>query len=658
MTPLETRKYAGSDELLQVEALLIELSARFINLPSEQVDQAIEDAQRMICESLGLDRSTLWQQPVDDPDVLLLTHVHQSADAPPSPARAEGRALFPWTLQQLKRGETIVITKLEDLPPEAARDLESWRRFGTKSTVVVPLSIGGVGVGALSFASVREQVNWPPSLVKRLELFAQVFANAIARASGDRALRESRERFALAVDGVSDGLWDWSIPSDRIYFSSRWKGMLGYEEHEVENTFAAWEALVHPDDHDRALAALRAHLEGQTPVYELEHRLRCKDGTHKWVLARGKALRNGEGRAYRMAGSHTDITERKAVEDRLQQAYDEVKKLRDQLQQENVYLRSEVEDLHGRGRIVGQSRALKRVMAQAELVAPTDSTVLLLGETGTGKELIASAIHELSPRRDRTMVRVNCAAIPASLLESELFGREKGAYTGALSRQIGRFEMANGSTLFLDEIGDLPPEVQAKLLRALQEKQIERLGSSKTFRVDVRIITATNRDIEKAVREGKFREDLYYRLNVFPITVPPLRERREDITVLVSAFVEEFATRFGKNIESIHRESMEALQRYHWPGNVRELRNVIERAMIVAKGPKLWIEPPGGAVLAAPASLSMWEIEHQHVLRVLEMAGWRIRGKNGAAEILGLKPSTLESRMAKLGIRRDRKSPK
>lgn len=653
MTQSDTQSDMRSDSGERIESLLIELSARFINLPSEQVDHEIKDTQRRICEHLGLDRSALWQQGEEDPDTLLLTHVYQRQEMPHTPAPANARTLVPWLLEQVLRGKTVVVSRLDDLPAEAACDREALGRFGTNSAVIVPLVTGGSVFGTLAFASAREREGWPEGLVKRLQLVAEVFANAIARARSDRALRQSRERFALAVEGANDGLWDWDILSDEVYFSPRWKAMLGYEDHEVANTFVSWEALLHPDDRDRVTAALRDYLAAQASTYELEHRLRGKDGRYRWILARGRAFRDAKGRPYRMAGSHTDITERKRSEERLRQAYDEVRQLRDQLQQENVCLRSEVEDLHAHGRIVGQSRALRHVLAQAEQVALTDSTVLLLGETGTGKELIASAIHDMSPRRSRTMVRVNCAAIPASLLESELFGREKGAYTGALSKQVGRFEMANGSTLFLDEIGDLPPEVQAKLLRALQEKQIERLGSSKTIDVDVRIITATNRDLEKAVHEGRFREDLYYRLNVFPITVPPLRERREDIMVLVSAFVKEFATRFGKTIDSIAKESIEALQRYHWPGNVRELRNVIERAMIVAKGAKLWIEPPGGTTSPSTRRLTMRENEQKHIRQVLDMTGWRIRGKNGAAEILGLKPTTLESRMAKLGIRRE-----
>jgi transcriptional regulator with GAF, ATPase, and Fis domain len=304
----------------------------------------------------------------------------------------------------------------------------------------------------------------------------------------------------------------------------------------------------------------------------------------------------------------------------------------------------------GHSRIVGQSPAILQVLAQVEQVAPTSSSVLLLGETGTGKELFATAIHELSPRRDRAMVRVNCAAMPAALIESELFGREKGAYTGALARQIGRFEMANGSTIFLDEISELPLESQAKLLRVLQEKEIERLGSPKPIKVDVRIIAATNRDLAKAVAEGRFREDLYYRLNVFPMTVPPLRERREDIPLLVWAFVEEFSKAMGKSIQSIAKASLRRLQQYHWPGNVRELRNAIERAMILTSGSTLRIDlPVAVATPVARGLATLAEIESEHILKSTH---WRIRGAGGAAEILGLLPTTLESRMAKLGLRR------
>jgi transcriptional regulator with GAF, ATPase, and Fis domain len=282
-------------------------------------------------------------------------------------------------------------------------------------------------------------------------------------------------------------------------------------------------------------------------------------------------------------------------------------------------------------------------------VAATDSTVLLLGETGTGKELLATHLHEMSARRGRVMVRVNCAAIPSTLIESELFGREKGAFTGALARQVGRFELANHSTIFLDEIGDLPPEVQVKLLRVLEERQIERLGSPLGIKVNVRIVAATHRNLEERIAAATFREDLFYRLNVFPIVVPPLRERPEDVPLLVWRFVEEFSRAFGKRIDTISRENMTSLQQYAWPGNIRELRNVVERAMIAATDHRLPISLP--TVVSQPGkAVKLVEVEREHLRRVLESSRWRIRGMGGAAERLGLKPTTLETRMAKLGL--------
>lgn len=338
------------------------------------------------------------------------------------------------------------------------------------------------------------------------------------------------------------------------------------------------------------------------------------------------------------------------AEDEIKKALEEVQRLRDQLQRENMYLQQEIKTVRGYRGLVGGSSALQRVLEQVEQVAHTNSSVLLVGETGTGKELIASALHELSPRRERPMVRLNCAAIPSTLMESELFGREKGAYTGALSRQAGRFEVAHGSTLFLDEIGELPLEVQAKLLRALQEKQVERLGSSKSISFDVRIIAATNRDLDKEVREKRFRDDLFYRLNVFPIRMPTLRERPEDIPLLVQSFVCEFAKSFGKTIESVDKGSMRTLQQYPWPGNIRELRNTVERAMILANGPRLYISPPSDPSNNAVPSFLLSDAESEHLRNVLAMTGWRVRGKDGAAELLGVKPTTLDSMLVRHGI--------
>jgi PAS domain S-box-containing protein len=342
------------------------------------------------------------------------------------------------------------------------------------------------------------------------------------------------------------------------------------------------------------------------------------------------------------------VVSEKALEERLR----EIEQLKERLHRENIYLQEEIKLLGEHSEVIGQSLVMKKVMAQVEQVAQTDSTVLILGETGTGKELLARSIHKLSRRKDRALVTVNCASLPPTLIESELFGRERGAYTGALTKMIGRFEIADGSTLFLDEIGEIPLELQSKLLRVLEEGNFERLGSTKTVHVNVRIIAATNRDIAREVKEGRFRTDLYYRLNVFPIVIPPLRERPEDIPLMVWAFVKEFQKKMGKEIENISKKSMESLQSYSWPGNVRELRNVLEHGMIMSSGRTLVVQSPKLMSSEAPDARNLEDMERRHIVSVLERNGWRVGGKGGAAEVLGLKRSTLYSKMKKLGIDR------
>jgi len=340
-------------------------------------------------------------------------------------------------------------------------------------------------------------------------------------------------------------------------------------------------------------------------------------------------------------------------------AYEEVERLRDRLALENVYLQEEIQQDHNFEEIVGRSASLQAMLSLVQTVAPTDAAVLVQGETGTGKELVARAIHAGSKRSDRPLVKVNCAAISAGLVESELFGHTKGAFTGAHEARVGRFEVADGGTLFLDEIGELPLDTQVKLLRALQEKEFEPVGSSETRRVDVRVIAATNRDLAREVEAGRFRADLYFRLNVFPIVVPPLRERGDDVELLAQFFVGRFARDLGKRIDDVAPESLARLRAWHWPGNVRELSNVIERAVVLSRGPLLeLVDALGGAsarptgVAPLPAGTTLLEVQRQHVLHVVTRAGWVVEGPSGAAAQLALKPSTLRSRMQKLGLRR------
>ena len=366
-----------------------------------------------------------------------------------------------------------------------------------------------------------------------------------------------------------------------------------------------------------------------------------------------------------------DITERREAEESLKQALDEVQRLKDQLHEENIYLQEEIRVASNFGAIIGKSEALRRVLIKTEQVAPLDTTVSIFGETGTGKELLAHAIHKLSSRANHTLVKVNCAALPGSLIESELFGHEKGAFTGADAQRIGRFEIANGGTIFLDEVGELPLDLQAKLLRVLEEGEFERVGGSNTIKVDVRVIAATNRNLEEAVRKGVFRSDLYYRLNIFPITMPPLRERKEDIRILVTHLVKQLSQKLGKRIETIPHDTMTKLRNYPWPGNVRELRNVIERAVIISPGPTLCLideldpqalelDPQKQSVTldvfpdAGLVSETLEQTEYNLILRTLKNVHWKLEGPGGAAELLNLHPSTLRSKMRKLGIERPR----
>jgi len=336
-------------------------------------------------------------------------------------------------------------------------------------------------------------------------------------------------------------------------------------------------------------------------------------------------------------------------------AYEEIAQLKSQLEQEKLYLQEEIKTEHNFEEIIGQGQNIKRVLRAIETVAPTDASVLVLGETGTGKELVVRAIHNLSPRKDKALVKVNCAALPSGLIESELFGHEKGAFTGALSRRIGRFELAHRGTIFLDEIGDLPLELQAKLLRVLQDGEFERVGGTGSIKVNVRVIAATNRDLERSVQENRFRQDLFYRLNVFPMRIPSLRERKEDIPLLVKYFAVKYGKKMGRNIETIPHAAMNVLLAYGWPGNVRELENVIERSVILSPGTQLelgeWLPKQGLSSSAKPIP-TLEELERQHIIEVLEMTGWRVSGERGAAKFLDVKPTTLESRMRKLGINR------
>ena len=636
-------------ERLRFESMLAELSSRFVNLEPAEVDREIGDAQRRVCEWLGIDLSALWQWSPDDPTDLMLSHLYRPHGGPPVPEVMKAQDHFPWSLREVRAKRIVCLSSIEAAPKEAAVDYEGWRHYGVKSILTFPLVAGGGPVfGALGFHPQREEWSWPEELIHRLQLVAQIFANALARKRADAALRDSEERLQLAASAGEVGTWMLDVESEIFWANEKAQRMIGYVTG-TGPTFKWFLDAVHPDDRQTIQEAVRGAVEEEQEI-DIEYRVVLSDGCERWIHSRGRKQPASATNPLRLLGASIDVTDRKRSEDELRRSCEEVEGLRKQLEAENAYLQKRHNLEHGKGRIVGESPAIIEVLGLVEQVAATATTVLIEGETGTGKELIARRIHELSSRRDRPIILVNCAALPSTLVESELFGREKGAYTGSVSREPGRFEVANGSTLLLDEIAELPPELQAKLLRVLEEGQFERVGSSHTLKTDVRVIAATNRDLEAEVEAGRFRRDLYFRLAVFPIRVPPLRERREDVPLLVWAFVHELAANMNKSVESIRHEDMERLQRYSWPGNVRELRNLVERALILCPGPTLRISPPSGPAEGNNGVLSMDEVQRRHILKVLETAGGRIRGPGGAAELLGLKPTTLRSRMQRLGL--------
>ena len=487
-----------------------------------------------------------------------------------------------------------------------------------------------------------------------LEHVVMAINNLQARVAKDILKQRQAE---LKYRTVADFTYDWEYWADSdgklYYVSPSCERISGYTAQEFIDNPSLVRKIIVPEDKgiwDQHYRDSRKELIHR----ELQFRIQRADGKIRWIEHACQPVYDDKGKNLGFRASNRDITSRKKIEINLKQSYAEIAELKSQLEAECAYLQEEIKIDHSFEKIIGSSNAIQYVLFKVEQVAPTDTSVLILGETGTGKELVARAIHNTSQFKKHPLVKVNCAVLPANLIESELFGHEKGAFTGADTRHIGRFEVANGTSIFLDEIGELPLESQIKLLRVLQEGEFERLGSSKTIKVDVRVIAATNRNLEAEIRQGRFREDLFYRLNVFPITVPPLRDRKDDIPLLVQFFVDKFSKKLGKTIETIPQRVIKILTDYPWPGNVRELENVIERAVIHTSGSKLRLvdEFKQEQIGVLSALKTMEAVEAEHITRVLEHANWKVSGKDGAAEILGLKRGTLRARMQKLGIRK------
>jgi formate hydrogenlyase transcriptional activator len=544
-------------------------------------------------------------------------------------------------------------------PTDAA--LKQW---GVESYCGVPLlDSAGTVVGHLAILSEQPMLDGPRGLAT-LRIFAARARAELERLRTEDALRranealvQSQERFRDLFDEAPIAYVHEGLDSRFIEANQTAMRILGLKPEEIAG-MTGKSLVPNTPEAQRRLSEWLASIERGTATRGTVLELRRKDdGKPVWIQCWSRPAPDG---SYTRT-MFIDVTDRVLME-----------REKARLEAQNTYLIEEIKETHNFEEIIGQSRALAEVIEKVKLVASTDSSVLILGETGTGKELVARAVHSNSERRNRPLVKVNCAALPVGLIESELFGHEKGAFTGAIDRRIGRFELAHGGTIFLDEIGDMPPDLQAKLLRVLQEQEFERVGGSNLIKVDVRVIAATNRDLFRSVSEGTFRQDLYYRLNVFPIQLPPLRERREDIAPLVHYFVRRFSLKIGRKITRIQRETMERLVSYSWPGNVRELENVIERAVILSRGIELEVAPdvlPDIAVVAsaqavaprpaaeekstgAPSPQTIDQVERSHILAVLIQTNWRIEGSDGAAAMLNLNPSTLRSRMKKLGVQR------
>jgi formate hydrogenlyase transcriptional activator len=522
-----------AERLQRLDGVISEIAARMVRVRADDAEEEIVNALAQIGETTNAEVCVFLEIADQDKSTLAVSKEWNVGKLDgPYFCHARFANDYPWLSQHLKKGEPLLLSNPDELPPAAEAEIKLFEQTGIQSMLWVPFAAARDTRGYIGLGTVNPTAQWTDGILPQLELVGGILGNAVERQTTDLALA---------------------------------------------------------------------------------------------------------------------------------QAFDEIQGLKDRLLAENETLRQDVEELYSENEIVGKSHALQTTILQAAQVAHTDSTVLLLGETGTGKGLIARRIHEQSGRSHHPMITVNCAALPSALIESELFGHEKGAFTGAINRKIGRFELADSGTIFLDEIGDLPAELQAKMLRVLQDGEFERVGSSTTKTADVRVIAATNRNLDELIENGEFRADLYYRLSVFPIRVPPLRERRGDIPLLVWFFISELQHRLGRTFDEVSAPAMDILTSYNWPGNIRELRNIIERAMILSPGAVLTLDSgfPENTGHAHASSQShertggtMEEVERAHIKMVLEACGWKILGKNGASEYLGLKRTTLQSRMKKLGIKR------
>lgn len=643
------------DNLLKFERLVSNLSARIINTAEDSLDTEIDHALSQIIDFLGIDRGGLLEL-LPDKSTWMVAYAAFADGIPTVPMRTLLPAsLFPWIYRRVVEHQDVVqFMSLDDLPPDAETDKKTYMEWKTKSALHIPIIHLTSHVYMISVNAIRTEMIWSDEYVARLRLFGEILVNALVRRESLQAERAAAERHSAMIAAAPDAITLANADGSIVFASPKALHMFGHQDiaEVLGRNVLEW---IDPEDHGRAQEKIVKIMEGK-PTELAEYCLIRKDGSRFVGEISASRMLDTAGTPWGLMVFTRDISARKLMEQQLRERISEVERLKNLLEDENAYLMLETMIPDRAGGIIGESDAIKYVLFRRRQIDSSDTTVLIMGETGTGKGLFAREIHKASMRRDKPFVIVNCGALPGNLIESELFGRERGAFTGAESRQIGRFELAHEGTIFLDEIGELPLDLQAKLLRVLEDGEFERLGSPHTVYVNVRIIASTNRNLEQEIKAGRFREDLYYRLHVFPITIPPLRKRKDDIPLLVNFFVAHFNKKHAKRIQSVPQEIMHALEAYSWPGNVRELMNVIERAVITSPNSVLKladkIERTETARQDTRDIASMADAERTCILSALENTGWKLEGPSGAAQILAMHPSTLRSRMRKLNITR------
>jgi PAS domain S-box-containing protein len=643
------------EERLNFEQMLSELSSEFTHISADKADSKIFDGLFRIGTHIKANRSYMFRFNWDKTE-FRISHLWEGEGIPKDQTvrGAIVKDIFPWLYENLINGKDIIISDVQELPREAAHiEYEYCREIGIRSFLILPVQVANAPLCAIGLDSIRAKRKWSKEVQERLRIVGEIFANIIERTHSEARVQAAELKYRTVADYTYDWEYWANVDGTLQYVSPSCERISGYTPQEFVGNPPLLREIIVAEDREIWDSHYDEYRQDQElKASEIQFRIQRKDGEIRWIEHACQPISDAQGGISGIRASNRDITERKEAELSLVEAYDEIKELKDQLEIESTYLQEEIKLEHNFENIIGQSEELKYVLYQVEQVASTDSSVLILGETGTGKELVARAIHKLSSRGNRVMVKVNCAALPAELIESELFGREKGAFTGAMTTQIGRFELAKGSTLFLDEIGELPLALQAKLLRVFESGEFERLGNPKTRHSDARIIAATNRNLEDEVRQSRFREDFWYRLKVFTVTLPPLRQRKADIPLLIKWFMDQLSKKMGKPAVEIPKHTTQALQDYHWPGNVRELKNMVESALITARDNKLNLEIPQIADHTISDFRPFEEMERDYILQVLKAKNWKVQGTNSAASILEMNPNTLRARIKKLGIKK------